>query len=56
MRPDVSHYVSMFRYKAHHMEDFENFLFMLTTGLFALLFVRSLVALYMGRWNLFIDL
>jgi hypothetical protein len=35
------------------MDDFENFLFILVAILFALLFIRSLVALYMGRWNLF---
>ena len=28
--------------KSEHMDDFENFLY-----------IRSLVALYMGRWNLF---
>lgn len=56
MLMQITHTVSVLRYKAHHMEDFENFLLMLTIGLFALLFVRSLVALYMGRWNLFPDI
>ena len=36
-----------------HMDDFENFLYILTYILFVCLFIRSLVALYMGRWNLF---
>lgn len=35
------------------MDDFENFLYILTYILFVGLFIRSLVALYMGRWNLF---
>lgn len=45
----IAHAVSILRYKAHHMENFENFLIVLTTGLFALLFVRCIVALFMGR-------
>jgi hypothetical protein len=44
---------SHFHHKSEHMDDFENFLFILVAILFALLFIRSLVALYMGRWNLF---
>lgn len=39
--------------KSEHMDDFENFLYILTYILFVCLFIRSLVALYMGRWNLF---
>ena len=35
------------------MDDFENFLYILTYILFVCLFIRSLVALYRGRWNLF---
>lgn len=35
------------------MDDFENFLYILTYILFVCLFICSLVALYMGRWNLF---
>lgn len=35
------------------MDDFENFLYILTYILFVCLFIRALVALYMGRWNLF---
>lgn len=38
--------------KSEHMDDFENFLYILTYILFVCLFIRSLVALYMGRWNL----
>jgi preprotein translocase subunit SecG len=33
------------------MDDFENFLYILTYILFVCLFIRSLVALYMGRWK-----
>ena len=39
--------------RSEHMEDFENFLYVLTYILFVCLFIRSLVALYMGHWNLF---
>ena len=39
--------------KSEQMDDFENFLYILTYILFVCLFIRSLVALYMGRWNLF---
>ncbi|MCH3902363.1 MAG: hypothetical protein LKE19_01805 [Limosilactobacillus oris] len=37
--------------KSEHMDDFENFLYILTYILFVCLFIRSLVALYMGRWK-----
>ena len=38
--------------KSEHMDDFENFLYILTYILFVCLFIRSLVALYMGRWKI----
>lgn len=37
----------------HRVDDFENFLLILVTILFSLLFVRVIVAMIMGRWNLF---
>ncbi|WP_427114001.1 hypothetical protein [Megasphaera sueciensis] len=37
----------------HGVDDFENFLLILVTILFSLLFVRVIVAMIMGRWNLF---
>jgi fumarate reductase subunit D len=37
----------------HGMDDFEGFLVFMVTILFGLLFVRVVVALMMGRWNLF---
>jgi len=49
----VTHFIADFRHRAKQMDDFENFLFVLTYILFMILFIRSLVALYMGRWNLF---
>ena len=39
--------------RSEHMEDFENFLYVLSYILFVCFFIRSLVALYMGHWNLF---
>ncbi|ERT60492.1 MULTISPECIES: hypothetical protein [Megasphaera] len=44
---------SLFHKKTETMDEFEEFLFVLATILFGLLFVRVLVALIMGRWNLF---
>ncbi len=35
------------------MDDFENFLYILTYILFVCLFIRSLVALYLVSWTLF---
>ena len=52
----ISHVLGQIRHKVNHMDDLENFLCMVTLVLFAMLFVRTLVALYMGRWNLFIDI
>lgn len=52
----ISHVLGQIRHKANHMDDFENFLCIVTLVLFSMLFVRVLVALYMGRWNLFIDI
>ena len=49
----ISHFLGQIRHKANHMDDFENFLYILTVILFSLLFIRALVALYIGRWNLF---
>lgn len=40
-------------HRVEHIDDFENFLYVITWILFALIFVRLLVALFMGRWNLF---
>ena len=48
------HFVSLVRNKEKNMD--EHFLCVLTIVLFILLLVRSLVALYMGRWNLFTDI
>ena len=50
------HFWGQIRHKANHMDDFENFLCILTIILFSMLFIRTLIALYMGRWNLFIDI
>lgn len=50
----ISHVLGQIRHKANHMDDFENFLCIVTLVLFSMLFVRALVALYMGRWNLLI--
>lgn len=50
------HFVSLVRNKEKNMDEYEHFLCVLTMILFGLLLVRSLVALYMGRWNLFVDI
>lgn len=50
------HFVSLVRNKEKNMDEYEHFLCVLTIVLFILLLVRSLVALYMGRWNLFTDI
>ena len=52
----ISHFLGQIRHKANHMDDFENFLCILTLILFSVLFILALIALYMGRWNLFIDI
>lgn len=50
------HYLH-FMDEIHHFfdrdDDFEWFLFVLTFGLFILLFIRVLIAIYMGHWGLF---
>ncbi len=50
----ISHFLGQVRHRAQHMDDFENFLYILTLIFCSLLFIRVLIALYMGRWNLFI--
>lgn len=44
------------RARTVHMEDFENFLYTITTVLLGLLVIRMLVAWYMGRCNLFLGI
>lgn len=48
-----SHFHHNLHHKSEHMDDFENFLYVLTCILFVLLLLRSLLALYLGRWTLF---
>ena len=49
----LAHCLKSFRYKFDRDDDFEEFLFILAFMMFVLLFVRVLVAIYMGQWGLF---
>ncbi|WP_301860051.1 hypothetical protein [uncultured Megasphaera sp.] len=49
----IIHMLHHMHHRTHHLDEFEKQLYIITMGLFALLFIRTLVALYMGRWNLF---
>lgn len=51
----IVHFISLLRDKEHRCDEYEHFLYVLTIALFSLLFIRALIALYMGRWNLFVD-
>ncbi|MBC3537284.1 hypothetical protein [Megasphaera hominis] len=50
---NMTHHLKDFRKKFERDDDFEEFLFILTFSLFCLLFIRVLVAIYMGHWGLF---
>lgn len=52
----IVHFVSLVQNKEKHMDEYEHVLYMLTIILFGLLLIRSVIALYMGRWNLFVDI
>lgn len=48
-------FVSLVKRRERRGDDYEYLLYIMTIALFTVLFVRTLIALYMGRWNLFID-
>ncbi len=48
----IVHFINLVRHKRHHLDNFEEALYVMTIALFAALFIRVLVALYMGRWEL----
>lgn len=50
---DVSRVRDEIRALFERDDDFEGFLYKLTFCVFCLLFMRILVALYLGRWGLF---
>ncbi len=48
-------FVSIVKHRDRRGDDYEYLLYAITIVLFAVLFIRTLIALYMGRWNLFMD-